>query len=195
MLTLSNYFFIYTEFFLFNLHIIAYITETNYSLPSHVSWFEAPIVCRFETEEEFQEMKQYDEEELKKKRSEDDDFDEIEEDLESQKAKKSEKEDVVKKPVKEKEVKIVEDFNLLEIPKKINLKPLFEEFVIPLIPDGYEIQFKPKKSSTASNVNCYTDRTYAIHDIVYQTRQPRSLFPNCKTKKVSELFIRMSENS
>lgn len=150
-----------------------------------MSWSEPPIVCRFENEEEFLEMKRYDEEELKKKRQDDDDFDEIEEDLESQKTKKSEKEDVIKKPTKEKEVKIIEDFNLLLIPKNVNLKPLFEDFVIPMIPDGYEIQFKSKKLSTAStDMNCFTDRMYAIHDIVYQTRQPRTLFPNCKTKKV-----------
>lgn len=141
-------------------------------------------MCRFENEEEFLEMKRYDEEEMKKKRQDDDDLDEIEDDLESQKTKRSEKEDVVMKPAKEKEVKVVEDFNLLLIPKNVNLKPLFEEFVIPMIPDGYEIQFKSKKSSTASTVNCFTDRMYAIHDIVYQTRQPRALFLKCKTKKV-----------
>lgn len=154
-------------------------------MPSHVSWFEPPIVCRFETQEEFNEMKEYDEELLRKKRMEDDDFDETEDDLEYQKAKKkSVKEAVVKKLTKEKVVKVVEDFNLLEIPKNVNLKPLLQEFVIPMIPDGYEIQFKPKKSSSVA-VDCYTDRTYAINDIVYQTRQPRSLFPSCKTKKVS----------
>lgn len=162
--------------------------EINYSLPPHVSWFEPPIVCRFENEEEFLEMKRYDEEEIKKKRQDDDDLDEIEEDLESQKTKKSEKEEAVKKPAKEKEVKVIEDFNLLLIPKNVNLKPLFEDFVIPMIPDGYEIQFKTKKLSATSTDNCFTDRMYAIHDIVYQTRQPRALFPNCKTKKVNKFL-------
>jgi hypothetical protein len=148
-------------------------------------------VCRFESEEEFLEMKRYDEEELKKKRPDDDDLDEMEDDLDIQKTKQrqSEKEDVVKKPTKAKEVKVVEDFNLLDLPKNVNLMPLFEEFVIPMIPDGYEIQFKMKKLSTASSDNCYVDRMYSIHDIVYQTRQPRALFLNCKTKKVSDILI------
>lgn len=144
-------------------------------------------MCRFETEEEFLEMKRYDEEEMKKKRQEDDDFDEIEDDLEIQKTKKNanEKEDVVKKPPKEKEVKVVEDFNLLAIPKNINLKPLFEEFIVPMIPDGYEIQFKPKKESI---VSCYSDRIHAIRDVIYQTKQPHTLYPNCKTRKVGSIL-------
>jgi cancer susceptibility candidate protein 1 len=153
-----------------------------------VSWFEPPIVCRFETEDEFLEMKEYDEELFRKKRMEDDDYDETEDDLDFSKAKKSEKVAVVKKPTKEKDVKVVEDFNLLEVPKNVNLKPLLEEFVIPMIPDGYEIQFKPKKSSSGA-VDCYTDRMYAINDIVYQTRQARPLFPSCKTKKVFKIYL------
>lgn len=149
-----------------------------------MSWFEPPIVCRFETEEEFAEMKEYDEEILRKKRMEDDDFDETEDDLDFMKAKKNVKQAAIKKPTKVKDVKVVEDFNLLEVPKNVNLKPLLGEFVIPMIPEGYEIQFKSKKSSSVV-ADCYTDRMYAINDIVYQTRQPRPLFPTCKAKKVS----------
>lgn len=157
--------------------------KINCSLPSSVSWFEPPIVCRFETQEEFCEMNEYDEELVRKKRMEDDDFDETEDDTDFKKTKKSVKQTVIKKAAKERDVKVVEDFNLLEVPKNVNLKPLFEKFVIPMIPEGYAIQFKPKKSSSVA-VDCYIDRMYAINDIVYQTRQPRPLFPNCKTKKV-----------
>lgn len=165
------------------------------SLSSHVSWFEPPIVCRFETEEEFFLMKQLDEEETKKKRRDDDDLDEVEED-EDVKKKPVQKETIVSKPIKAREIKVVEDFNLLDMPKKVNLKPLFEEFIIPMMPDGYEIKYEPKKSTTsfvggtARRRSCYTDRIYSIDDIVYQTRQPRSLFPNCKTKKILKIVKR-----
>lgn len=47
--------------------------ETNYSficrLPDNVSWFEPPIVCRWETDEEFNEMRSIDEEEQKKNKN------------------------------------------------------------------------------------------------------------------------------
>jgi hypothetical protein len=159
-----------------------------------VSWSEQPIVCRFETESEFAEMKVYDEEQLKKKRRDDDD-DELEDEDD---VKQPLKKEVAAKVVgKEREIKVVEDFNLLDIPKKVNLKPLFEEFVIHMIPEGYEINFQPKRSSTyGTNVNnlnkksCYTNRIYSIDDIVYQTRQPRALFANCKTKKILKVVKR-----
>lgn len=139
-------------------------------------------------------MKRYDEEQLRKKRRNDDDLDEIEE----EEVKKPTKKDTpVKKPSKERDVKVVEDFNLLDIPKKVNLKPLFEDFVIPMIPDGYEIKFKPKKSSATfiggtQRKSCYVERIYSIDDIVYQTHQPRALFPTCKTKRILKVVKQRS---
>lgn len=118
---------------------------------------------------------------MKKKVRKDDDDEEMEEE-EVKNVQEVKKEKVVQKPAKEKIVKIVEDFNLIDIPKKVNLKPLFEEFVIPMIPDGYEIKFEPKKSYEAGK-KCYKDKIFTIDDVVYQTRQPRALFPNCFTKK------------
>lgn len=97
--------------------------------------------------------------------------------------KETKKENVVRKPTKERKVKVVEDFNLIDIPKKVNLKPLFEEFVVPMIPDGYEIKFEPKKSYNIGR-KCFKDKIYTIDDVVYQTRQPRFLFPNCNTRKI-----------
>lgn len=117
----------------------------------------------------------------KKVRKDDDDFEDEEEvEVNVQEVKK---ENEVRKPAKERKIKIVEDFNLIDIPKKINLKPLFEEFVIPMLPDGYEIKFEPKKSFDIGRI-CFKDKIYTIDDVVYQTRQPRSLFPNCSTKKI-----------
>jgi cancer susceptibility candidate protein 1 len=139
-------------------------------------------------------MKRYDEELSKKKKRDDDDLDEVEEDVVIQPTKK---EKPVKKPSKDRDVKVVEDFNLLDVPKKINLKPLFEDFVIPMIPDGYEIKFKPKKTSspfidTTQRKSCYVDRIYSIDEIVYQTRQPRALFPTCKTKRILKVVRQRS---
>lgn len=67
---------------------------------------------------------------------------------------------------RKKEVKIVKNFNLLLIPKNVNLKPLFQEFVNPMIPVGYKIQFKTKKfSSTASQIECMQFTIFFIkHD-------------------------------
>jgi cancer susceptibility candidate protein 1 len=155
------------------------------SLPPHVSWFEPPIVCRFETQDEFAEMKRYDEEELRKKRRDDDDFDEIEEDV--QVAQPPKPQSAQKRPPKERDIKVVEDFNLLDIPRNVNLKPLLEDFVMPMIPDGYSIKYQAKKTTayqSAYKKSCYTDRIYSIDDIVYQTRVPRSLFPNCRSRKI-----------
>lgn len=168
--------------------------KINYSLPSHISWFEPPVVCRFESEEEYLQMKRYDEEQLKKKKRDDDDLDEVEEEVVIQPTKK---EKPVKKPSKDRDVKVVEDFNLLDVPKKVNLKPLFEDFVVPMIPDGYEIKFKPKKTSSAfidstQRKSCYVDRIYSIDEIVYQTRQPRALFPTSKTKRILKVVRQRS---
>lgn len=155
----------------------------HFSLPDSVSWFEAPIVCRFETEEEFQETKLLEEQMKKKTRKDNDDEldDAEEEEVNVQETKK--KENVIRKPAKERQVKVVEDFNLLDVPKKINLKPLLEEFVIPMIPDGYEIKFEPKKSYDLGRKS-HKDKIYTIDDVVYQTEQPRSLFPSCNTRKI-----------
>lgn len=122
------------------------------------------------------------EEQMKKKIRKDDD--ELEDDDEEVKTvQEAKKENVVRKPTRERKIKIVEDFNLIDVPKKINLQPLFEEFVLPMLPDGFEIKFEPKKSYDLGRKS-FKDKIYTIDDIVYQTRQPRSLFPNCSTRKI-----------
>jgi cancer susceptibility candidate protein 1 len=151
-------------------------------LPDSVSWFEPPIVCRFETEEEFQEIKLLEEQMKKKIRKDDDELEDIED--EEVNVQETKKENVVRKPAKERKIKVVEDFNLLDVPKKISLQPLFEEFVVPMLPDGYEIKFEPKKTYDIGRKSYKDNKIYTIDDIVYQTRQPRSLFPNCGTKKI-----------
>lgn len=119
---------------------------------------------------------------MKKKIRKDDD--ELEDDDEEVKTvQEAKKENVVRKPTRERKIKVVEDFNLIDVPKKINLKPLFEEFVLPMLPDGFEIKFEPKKSYDLGRKS-FKDKIYTIDDIVYQTQQPRSLFPNCSTRKI-----------
>lgn len=118
----------------------------------------------------------------KKIRKDDDELEDMEdEEVNVQETKK--KENIVRKPAKERKIKVVEDFNLLDIPNKINLQPLLEEFVVPMIPDGYEIKFEPKKTYDLGR-KCRNDKIYSIDDIVYQTREPKFLFPNCNTRKI-----------
>lgn len=118
---------------------------------------------------------------MKKKIRKDDDDEEEDEEVKT--VQEAKKENVVRKPTRERKIKIVEDFNLIDVPKKINLQPLFEEFVLPMLPDGYEIKFEPKRSYDLGRKS-FKDKIYTIDDIVYQTRQPRSLFPNCSTRKI-----------
>lgn len=139
-------------------------------------------MCRFETENEFLEVKQLEEQMKKKARKDEDDDGDLED--EEVNVQETKKEKAIRKPAKERKVKIVEDFNLIDIPKKINLQPLFQEFVIPMIPDGYEIKFEAKKSYDIVTRKCYKEKIHTIDDIVYQTRQPRFLFPNCSTRKI-----------
>ncbi|CAO1434353.1 unnamed protein product [Diamesa hyperborea] len=147
----------------------------NVELPDNVSWFEPPIVCRWETDEEFNEMRSIDEEEQKKNKNPEEEEKVVE---------KNKKEKIIRKPAKERKIKIVEDFNLLEVPGKTNLQPLFDEFVIPMLPDGYEIKFEQKKSN-GYDKNIFKDnKIYTIEDIVFQTRSARALFPNTCTRTI-----------
>lgn len=155
----------------------------NVDLPDSVSWFEPPTVCRFETDEEFAEVKRLESVVLRKKQDDDED---IEEEEIVQVKHKVEK--VQPKPIKEKKIKVVEDFNLLDIPRKVNLQSLFQDFIVPIIPDGYEIKFEAKKDQIFGTKLCKDENIYGIHDIVYQTGQSRSLFQNCSTKKILKVI-------
>lgn len=103
---------------------------------------------------------------VKKKHHDDEDLDEIEKHYRVKKPKSVKRKRSFRIPAKKKEVKIVKNFNLLLIPKNVNLKPLFQEFVNPMIPVGYKIQFKTKKfSSTASQIECMQFTIFFIkHD-------------------------------
>lgn len=152
----------------------------HYRLPEHVSWFEPPIVCRWETDEEFNEMKLIDEEMGKKKVLEDDEYEDTYDVL----IDKNKKDVLVKKSKKVTRLKVIEDFNLLDIPARIRLQSLFENFVVPLIPDGYEIKFEQKKSNEFGKRLFKENKIYSIDDVVFQTKDSRPLFPNFRTKQI-----------
>lgn len=112
--------------------------------------------------------------------------DEDEDDLEEEEnvVEKNEKEKIIRKPAKERKIKIVEDFNLLEVPGKTNLQPLFDDFVIPMLPDGYEIKFEQKKSNGYDRNIFKDNKIYTIEDVVFQTRSARALFPSTCTQTI-----------
>ncbi len=115
-------------------------------------------------------------------KSQDDEIDDIDAELiEKEKFKNSK----VAKPSFDRKVRVIEDFNLLDVPGKVSLQPLFDEFVIPMLPDGYEIKFD-EKTQKPNDKNMYKndDKIYTFNDIVYQTKNPKYLFPNCQTKKI-----------
>lgn len=154
-----------------------------------MSWFEPPTVCRWETDEELAETKKM---ELKIQKSSVDE-DDVEPPPKGNKKQQMKKEDSTKSappqpPPFVKKMKIVEDFNLLDIPEKVCLQELFEEFVIPMIPEGYEINFQ--QSRVARNLKIDDEESkkmYTIDDIVYQTKCSKYLFPNCETRKVLKI--------
>lgn len=162
----------------YNLNYI--VTLHFHRLPEDVSWFEPPIVCRWETDDEFNEMKLIEEELGKKKVLDEDEYEEMDEVL----IEKNKKDIAVKKPKSVKRLKVIEDFNLLDIPARIRLQSLFEDFVVPLIPDGYEIKFEQKKINEFGKRIFKENKIYTIDDVIYQTKDSRPLFPNYQTKQI-----------
>lgn len=145
-------------------------------------------MCRFETEAEFREVKAM-ESELKKRDQKDDEDPDTDDEAEVKNSEIRTRKNSVRKPTaKEKKTKVVEDFNLLDIPTKVNLKPLFDEFIIPMIPDGFEIVFKTKSLFDETGRDCFMDdKPYKINDIMYQTEQPKSLLYTYRTRKILKI--------
>lgn len=125
----------------------------------------------------------------KKEQKDEEDCDDTEDDTEVKNAEVRISRDSVRKPtMKEQKTKFIEDFNLLDIPKKINLKPLFDEFIIPMIPEGFEIVFKTKKLFEESGRDCFVEnKHYTINEIVHQTEQPKSLVFTYRTRKILKI--------
>lgn len=162
-----------------------------FSLPSEVAWNEPPIICRFESQEEYEEVKALELELKKKIKKDDEDLDDIEaEEVEVKSCQEvRKKQNETRKHTKLQQTKIVEDFNLLKVPKNVNLKPLFEEFIIPMIPDGYEIKFQSKKQLfNEGGRKCFIEnKIHSVTDVVFQMEQPKILHPKFRTKKILKI--------
>lgn len=87
-------------------------------------WLEPPTVCRWETPAETKIS-----EELEKSR------------LPMDKSSKKNRKSAIKS------LKCVNDFDLLNIPYEIDLYSLFQEFVVPRLPNGYTMKMRRPKST------------------------------------------------
>lgn len=92
--------------------------------------------------------------------------------------------------------KIIEDFNLLKIPQGIDLPYLIREFVMPRMPDGFELQARDKRPSLKSAVDLIIegvdDKTFegmssypnrSIEFALIKTNSPRPLHPSVSIKR------------
>lgn len=125
------------------------------SLPDDVLWFEPPTVCRWETIEETKsslklESKQFEGAPVPKTTA-------------------------VPMPSVERKrpqpTKVVEDFNILNIPSYIDLSGLMRDFFMPNMPDGYTINIQNTAAGDAPAV------VQCINDFLCETNSPRWLFP------------------
>lgn len=66
--------------------------------------------------------------------------------------------------------KIVEDFDILDIPSHVDLSGLMRDFFMPNVPDGYTIKMLEKFAGGTSAIQ-------SIKDILCETNSPRWLFP------------------
>lgn len=117
-------------------------------------WFEPPTVCRWETTEETKAS-------LK---------------LESKRAENAPvaKQNVATPPavVKRKQpmpTKVLEDFDILDIPSHVDLSGLMRDFFMPNMPDGYTIKMRETGDASAA--------IQSIADVMCETNSPRWLFP------------------
>lgn len=134
--------------------------------------------------------------ELRKREQKDDEDCDTEDDCEVKNTEIRTRKNSARRPssAKAKKTKFVEDFNLLDIPARVNLKPLFDEFIIPMIPEGFGINFKTKSLFDEGGKDCFVaDKPYTINKIVHQTEQPKSLVFTYRTRKILKI-VRRSGN-
>lgn len=98
-----------------------------FSLTDNVMWLEPPTVCRWETPEETKISEKLDKSNLT-----------------------MEKSAITKFKSSIKSSKYVNDFDLLNMPSKIDLYSLFQEFVVPRLPNGYTMKMR-RPNSTRRN--------------------------------------------
>lgn len=132
-------------------------------------WFEPPTVCRWETIEETEIS-----EKIENKTTE----------LNKQRSLKM----MAKKPCRPEIV--IEDFDLLQIPPKIDMNFIIQEIIVPRLPNGYTIAMSditPRKNSLAMDNNTESEIKNAkpiqcAKDFLIPTGSPRPLFPKLESK-------------
>lgn len=90
-------------------------------------------------------------------------------------------------------VKVVEDFNLLEVPCNNQLQSLISDFVIPKIPDGYGVKIKRfdmeqlKTNESASPVLQDVEISPLLSSLIYETKSPAFLHPGSVKKRILQV--------
>lgn len=90
-------------------------------------------------------------------------------------------------------IKVVEDFNLLEVPCNNQLQTLIADFVIPKIPDGYGVKinrFDPENLKNPNNNSPLlqdVEISPQLSSLIYETRAPAFLHPGCGTKRILQV--------
>lgn len=132
-------------------------------------WFEPPTVCRWETIEETEIS-----EKIENKTTE----------LTKQRSLKM----MAKKPCR-REI-VIEDFDLLRIPPKIDMNFIIQEIIVPRLPNGYTIamsDIKTQKNSLAMDNNNESEikmpkPIQCAKDFLIPTGSARPLFPKLESK-------------
>lgn len=90
-------------------------------------------------------------------------------------------------------IKVVEDFNLLEVPCNNQLQSLIAYFVIPKIPDGYGVKINRLDPETLKKVNGTSpvlqdvEISPQLSSLIYETRAPAFLHPGCGSKRILQV--------
>lgn len=82
--------------------------------------------------------------------------------------------------------KIVEDFDILNIPSHIDMSGLMMDFFLPNMPDGYTIKI-PEKGEGPVAIK-------SINDILCETNSPRWLFPKRAETRPLQIIEKPSSN-
>lgn len=151
-------------------------------------WFEPPTVCRWETIEETK----------------------ISEKFENKRAESIQIQDSTRSKIHktERSEKVIEDFDMLNIPSGVDLDCIMKEFVAPRLPNGYTIKVKEKltrrKSSVmqiielndVSKVECIVSKSIKhIKEVLLPTNSPRSLHPKVVIKRPLRIIEKQTDTT
>lgn len=132
-------------------------------LPDDIIWFEPPTICRWETIQETEIS-----EKIENKTAE----------LIRQRSMRS----MLKKPRQRSEI-VIEDFDLLRIPSRVDINFIIQEVIVPRIPDGYTIALSnipTRRNSLIVEPEC--PKIDSAKDFLIPTDSPRPLHPKLASK-------------